>query len=135
MKSNLLLSSVVAVATFFSASSFAAPAADNQAKLQSIYKSNNIKQGLINACVDEQNKLGASKVLSKSEVTQLCKCNVESQGRMTNADQWELQSAQNAKDKNKYVALMQKFGKAEQPKVKACLGSALDAKLAGMAKK
>ncbi len=135
MKSNILLSSVFAAATLFSASTFAAPATDNQAKLQSIYKSSNIKQGLINACVEEQNKLGAAKVLSKTEVTQLCKCNIESQGRMTNADQWELQSAQNAKDKNKYVALMQKFGKSEQPKVKACLGTALDTKLASMQKK
>lgn len=135
MKSTIFLSSILAVTSLFTVSAFAAPAADGQAKLQTIYKSSNIKQGLINACVEDQNKMGASKVLSKTEVTQLCKCNIESQGRMTNADQWDLQSAQNAKDKDKYIALMQKFGKSEQPKVKSCLGTALDSKLAKMQKK
>lgn len=131
MKSTILLSSVLAAATLFSTASFADAASDRKAKLQTIYKSNNIKQGLINNCVEEQNKLGASKVLSKTEVSLLCKCNVESEGRMTQAQQWDLQSAQNAGDKAKFGTLMQNFAKSEQPKVKACLG-ALDKKLASM---
>ncbi|MBP7793924.1 MAG: hypothetical protein KA014_02885, partial [Acinetobacter sp.] len=98
MKSKIVLSSVLAISALFSAASFAAPAADQQAKMAAAYKSNNIKQGLIGVCVDEQTKAGALKALSKEEVNKLCKCNVESQGRMSQSLQWELQGAQNAKD-------------------------------------
>ena len=125
MKSKIILSGLVAFSTLFSALSFAAPSADQQAKLTAAYKSNNVKQGLINVCVEEQTQAGALKAITKDEVNKLCKCNVESQGRMTNALQWELQSAQNAKDEKKYVAALQNFGKSEQPKVKACLGLSL----------
>lgn len=130
MNSKIILSSVIAISSLFSVSSFAAPSADQQAQMAAIYKSNNVKQGLINACVAEQTKAGALKALTKDEVSKLCKCNVESQGRMTNSLQWELQSAQNAKDEKKYATTLQNFGKSEQPKIKACLGTALETKLA-----
>ena len=135
MKSKIILSSVLAISTLFTASSFAAPSADQQSKMAAAYKSTNIKQGLINVCVEEQTNAGALKALTKDEVSKLCKCNVESQGRMTNSLQWELQGARNAKDEKKYATALQNFGKSEQPKVKACLGTALDAKLAGLQKK
>lgn len=129
MKSKIILSSVLAISTLFSAASFA-NTADAQAKMAAAYKSSNVKQGLIGVCVDEQTKAGALKALTKDEVNKLCKCNVESQGRMTNSLQWELQSARNAKDEKKYATALQRFGKSEQPKVKACLGTALETKLA-----
>ncbi len=130
MKSKIFLSSVLAISALFSAASFAAPAADQQAKMAAAYKSNNIKQGLIGVCVDEQTKAGALKALSKEEVNKLCKCNVEYQGRMSQSLQWELQGAENAKDQKRFATAMQGFAKTEQPKFKACLGTALEAKLA-----
>lgn len=131
MKSKIIIASLAAVTTLFSVASFAAA---DQSKMAAAYKSNNVKQSLINVCVDEQTKAGALKAITKDEVSKLCKCNVESQGRMPQSLQWELQGAQNAKDQKRFATAMQGFAKSEQPKVKACLGTALEAKLSKLQK-
>ena len=130
MKSKIIIASLATITTLFSAASFAA----DQAKMAAAYKSNNIKQSLVNLCVEEQTQAGALKAITKDDVTKLCKCNVESQGRMTQSLQWELQGAQNAKDQNRFATAMQGFAKTEQPKVKACLGPTLEAKLSKVPK-
>lgn len=126
MKSKIIIASLAAVSALFSVATFAA----DQSKMAAAYKSNNVKQSLINICVEEQTKAGALKALTKNEVSKLCKCNVESQGRMSQSLQWELQGAQNAKDQKRFATAMQGYAKSEQPKIKACLGTALETKLA-----
>lgn len=126
MKSKIIIASLAAISTLFSGASFAAA---DQTKLAAAYKSSNVKQGLMNVCVEEQTSAGALKALTKDEVAKLCKCNVEAQGRMPQSLQWELQGAQNAKDQKRFATAMQNFANNDQAKVKACLGTALETKL------
>ncbi|OTG86478.1 hypothetical protein B9T31_08295 [Acinetobacter sp. ANC 4558] len=128
MKSKILLSAIIAFASFTSVTSFAAT--DDQAKkLDAAFQSTNIKQGLVNVCVDDYTKAGALNKLTKAEVTKLCSCNVDSRGRMTESQKWELQSATNAKNQNKVNEILTRLQKSEEPKIKACLGADLQKKL------
>ena len=82
MKSKILFSTIIALTSFVSATTFA----DNNEqakKLEAAYQSTNIKQGLVNVCVDDYTKAGALNKLTKADVNKLCSCNVESRGRMT----------------------------------------------------
>lgn len=127
MKSKILLSAIIALTSFASVTTFAA---DDQAKqLDAAFKSTNIKQGLVNICVGDYTKAGALNKLTKAEVTKLCTCNVESRGRMTESQKWELQSATNAKNQAKVKEILTRLQKAEEPKIKACLGADLQKKL------
>jgi uncharacterized membrane protein len=127
MKSKILLSAIIALTSFASVTTFAA---DDQAKkLDAAFKSTNIKQGLVNVCVGDYTKAGALNKLTKAEVTKLCTCNVESRGRMTESQKWELQSATNAKNQAKVKEILTRLQKAEEPKIKACLGADLQKKL------
>ena len=146
MKFPVLFSSILVATSFFSGSAMAnAPTAEQKkqfeafqkeqaAKLEQASKSGNIKQSLIKVCTDNYAKAGALKSLTQADVNRLCKCNVESEGRMTVSQQWELQSARNAKDQKKFNEVAQRIAKAEQPKVKACVGTALETKLAKLQK-
>lgn len=141
MKPPVLFSSLlVAVSVLSSAAMANAPTAEQKkqfetyqkeqaAKLEQAAKSSNIKQSLIKICADNHVKAGALKSVSQADVNKLCKCTVESDGRMTVSEQWELQSARNAKDQKKFTEVAQRIAKGEQVKVKACLGPALEAKL------
>ena len=147
MKFPILLSSLIVASSLFSASAFAnAPTAEQKkqfeafqkeqdAKMKQAAQSSNVKQSLVQVCVDNQTTLGASKVLNKTEINKLCSCTVESEGRMTVSQQWELQSARNAKDQKKYAEVAQRIAAAEQPKIKSCLGPALEKKLTDASKK
>lgn len=147
MKFPILSAALIAVSGFLSAQAFAnAPTAEQKkqfeafqkeqdTKLRQAAQSTNVKQSLVKICVENQTKMGAAKVLNASEINKLCTCTIESEGRMTVAQQWELQSARNAKDQKKYVAVAQRIGKAEEPKIKNCLGPNLQAKLTKAAKK
>lgn len=128
MKSKILFSTIIALTSFVSATTFA----DNNEqakKLEAAYQSTNIKQGLVNVCVDDYTKAGALNKLTKADVNKLCSCNVESRGRMTESTKWELQSATNAKNQAKVKEILTRLQKAEEPKIKACLGADLQKKL------
>jgi hypothetical protein len=139
MKFPVLFSSILVATSFIASSAMAntptAAQKEQAAKLEQALKSSNIKQSLITICSDTYTKAGALKSLSQADINKLCKCNVESEGRMTVSQQWELQSARNAKDQKKFNEVAQRLAKAEQPKVKACVGTALEAKLAKLQSK
>ena len=122
MKSHLILSGVIACTSLFVSSAFANTPQQHEQQMKKIYSSKNIQQGLIDLCVSNYTKAGALEKLTKTEVSTLCRCNIESQGRMTEATKWKLQSAQNAKDEKTFVKTMDSFQKAESPKIKKCLG-------------
>ncbi|OAL81479.1 hypothetical protein E0H80_06900 [Acinetobacter sp. ANC 4779] len=118
LKSNIILSTLVSVAAFMATSSNAA----ETNKLQEAYKSTNVKSALINVCKDET---GKSKKLSAAEVSKYCTCAVEADGKLTNAQKWEIQSTVNQKKSPATLAFVQKQNKDLQ----ACFGPQLTGKL------
>ena len=48
---------------------------------------------------------------------------------MTESQKWELQSATNAKNQTKVKEILDRLQKADEPKIKACLGADLQKKL------
>lgn len=118
LKSNILLSTLVSAAALFATASNAAEAN----KLQEAYKSSNVKSALINVCKEETSK---SKKLSGAEVSKYCTCAVEADGKLTNAQKWEIQSAINQKKSPSTLAFVQK----QNSDLQACFGPQLTGKL------
>lgn len=118
LKSNIILSTLVSVAALMATASNAA----ETNKLQEAYKSTNVKSALINVCKDET---GKSKKLSAAEVSKYCTCAVEADGKLTNAQKWEIQSTVNQKKSPATLAFVQKQNKDLQ----ACFGPQLTGKL------
>ena len=117
LKSNIMLSIAVSVTALFASVAHA----DND-KLQQAYKSTNVKSALINVCKEET---GKGKKLSAAEVSKYCTCAVEADGRLTNAQKWDIQSAINQKKSPASLAFVQKQNKDLQ----ACFGPQLTGKL------
>ena len=118
LKSNIILSTLVSAVALMTTASNAA----ETNKLQEAYKSTNVKSALINVCKEET---GKSKKLSSSEVSKYCTCAVEADGRLTNAQKWEIQSTINQKKSPATLAFVQKQNKDLQ----ACFGPQLTGKL------
>ena len=118
LKSNIILSTLVSAAALFAT---AAHAAESN-KLQEAYKSTNVKSALINVCKEETAK---GNKLSSAEVSKYCTCAVEADGKLTNAQKWEIQSAINQKKSPSTLAFVQKQNKDLQ----ACFGPQLTTKL------
>ena len=118
LKSNILLSTLMSAAALFATTSNAA----ESNKLQEAYKSSNVKSALINVCKEET---GKSKKLSTAEVSKYCTCAVEADGKLTNAQKWEIQSAINQKKSPSTLAFVQKQNKDLQ----TCFGPQLTGKL------
>ncbi len=118
LKSNIILSTFVSAVAMMATASHAAEAN----KLQEAYKSTNVKSALINVCKDET---GKSKKLSAAEVSKYCTCAVEADGKLTNAQKWEIQSTINQKKSPSTLAFVQKQNKDLQ----ACFGPQLTTKL------
>ncbi|MGB8694970.1 hypothetical protein [Acinetobacter sp.] len=118
LKSNIILSTLVSAVAFMATASNAA----ETNKLQEAYKSTNVKSALINVCKDET---GKSKKLSTAEVSKYCTCAVEADGKLTNAQKWEIQSTVNQKKSPATLAFVQKQNKDLQ----ACFGPQLTGKL------
>lgn len=116
--SKILVSSVMAMAGFAATMSHAAD--ENQ--LQQAYKSTNVKGALINVCKTETAK---GNKLTAAEATKYCTCAVEADGKMTNAQKWEVQSAINAKKSPGSLAFVQQQNRDLQ----ACFGPQLTGKL------
>lgn len=118
LKSNIILSTLVSAVALMATASNAAEAN----KLQEAYKSTNVKSALINVC---KNETGKSKKLSSAEVSKYCTCAVEADGKLTNAQKWEIQSTINQKKSPATLAFVQKQNKDLQ----ACFGPQLTGKL------
>ena len=118
LKSNILLSTLVSAAALFATASNAA----ESNKLQEAYKSSNVKSALINVCKEETVK---SKKLSAAEVSKYCTCAVEADGKLTNAQKWEIQSAINQKKSPSTLAFVQK----QNNDLQTCFGPQLTGKL------
>lgn len=117
LKSNIILSATMATVALFASAAHA-----NNEKLQQAYKSTNVKSALINVCKEET---GKGKKLSAAEVSKYCTCAVDADGRLTNAQKWEIQSAINQKKSPATLAFVQKQNKDLQ----ACFGPQLTGKL------
>ena len=118
LKSNIILSALVSAVALMTTASNAA----ETNKLQEAYKSTNVKSALINVC---KNETGKSKKLSSAEVSKYCTCAVEADGKLTNAQKWEIQSTINQKKSPATLAFVQKQNKDLQ----ACFGPQLTGKL------
>ena len=116
-KSNIILSTMMSAAALFATASHAA---DNP--LQAAYKSTNVKSALVNVCKDQTAKGGK---LTSAEVSKFCSCQIDAQGKVTEAQKWEIQSAINAKKSPSTLAFVQQQNKDLQ----ACLGAPLVTKL------
>lgn len=118
LKSNIILS------TFVSAIALAATAshANDSSKMQQAYKSTNVKSALINVCKEETAK---GKKLSAAEVSKYCSCAIDADGKLTNAQKWEIQSTINQKKSPATLSFVQKQNKDLQ----ACFGPQLTGKL------
>ena len=117
-KSNIILSTFVSAIAFASTVTFA----DDANKMQAAYKSTNVKSALINVCKDET---GKSKKLTAAEVSKYCSCAIEADGKLTNAQKWEIQSTINQKKSPATLAFVQKQNKDLQ----TCFGPQLTGKL------
>ncbi|OTG66559.1 hypothetical protein [Acinetobacter silvestris] len=118
LKSGIILSTLFSVAALFGT---ATQAAESNV-IQEAYKSTNVKAALINVCKTETAKGGK---LTAAEVSKYCTCAVESDGKLTNAQKWEIQSAINQKKSPATLTFVQQQNKALQ----ACFGPQLTSKL------
>ena len=116
LKSNILAGAAIAAAAFF------ATGAQAQDKLQQAYKSSNVKTALVNVCKEETKKSGK---LTTAEVTKYCTCAVNADGKLTNDQKWQIQSAINQKKSPSTLAFVQKQNKELQ----TCFGPQLLGKL------
>ncbi|OTG81599.1 hypothetical protein [Acinetobacter sp. ANC 4648] len=117
-KSGVILSTIFSVAALFGTATQAA----ESNPIQDAYKSTNVKAALINVCKTETAKGGK---LTAAEVSKYCTCAVESDGKLTNAQKWEIQSAINQKKSPASLTFVQQQNKALQ----ACFGPQLTSKL------
>lgn len=118
LKSKLILSTLFSSMTLMAASSFAAEANP----LQEAYKSTNVKGALVNVCKTQTAKSGK---LTSAEVNKFCTCQIDAQGKVTEEQKWEIQSAVNAKKSPSSLAFVQQQNRDLQ----ACFGTQLTSKL------
>lgn len=119
LKSNIILSAIVSAAALFGS---AAQANEPNNKMQQAYKSTNVKSALINVCKEETAK---GNKLSATEVSKYCTCAIEADGKLTNAQKWEIQSAINQKKSPSTLAIVKK----QNADLQACFGPQLTSKL------
>ena len=117
LKSRLTLSALFTASALFASTSFA-----SEADLQQAYKSANVKASLINVCKAETKKSGK---LTDAEIAKYCGCAIESDGKLTNAQKWEIQSAINQKKSPATLGFVQQQNQALQ----TCFGPQLTTKL------
>ena len=81
-------------------------------------KSTNIRGDLEKNC---QSSFTKAKVLTSAEASKFCKCTIDSQAKMTNAEEWEIRSAVNAKKDPRTLAVVQRTEK----QMETCAGPSL----------
>ncbi len=119
---NILTSKIAAATLTLTAALFAMNTQADNSKLQQAYGSSNVKSALVGVCKTEVSK---GNKLTAAEVTKVCTCQIDVEGRTTKAQMWEMQSAANQK-KN---PLTLPFVKKQHDDLKACFGTALTSKL------
>lgn len=118
-KSNLVLGAAMAAAAMLATATHANTTQD---PLAQAYKSTNVKTALVNVCKTETQKSGK---LTSAEVNKYCTCAIEADGKLTNDQKWQIQSAINQKKSPSSLAFVQKQNKELQ----ACFGPQLMTKL------
>ncbi len=118
LKSGLILSALFSASALMGTTTFAAEANP----LQQAYKSTNVKSALVNVCKTETAKGGK---LTSAEVGKFCGCQIDAQGKVTEAQKWEIQSAVNQKKNPSSLAFVQQQNK----ELKSCFGPQLTSKL------
>ena len=108
---------------------------DYKAAVDSALKSSDVRGGLIKACGVQYKKTVSEKMLTQADVTKLCTCTVDAEGRVTEAQKWDLQSAANAKNQSKFQQLQTAILKSQGESVKKCVGTTLDKKINDLAQK
>lgn len=117
LKAKIILSTLVSTAALMAGTTHA-----ETNKIQEAYKSTNVKAALINVCKEETAK---GKKLTAAEASKYCSCAVEADGKLTNAQKWEIQSTINQKKSPATLAFVQKQNRDLQ----ACFGPQLTGKL------
>ncbi|AWL29563.1 hypothetical protein A7P53_00705 [Acinetobacter defluvii] len=117
LKSGIFLSTLFSAAALFGTTA----QADNNA-LQQAYKSSNVKSALIGVCKTETAKGGK---LTSAEVSKYCTCAIESDGKLTNDQKWQIQSTINQKKSPSTLAFVQK----QNQELQSCFGPQLTGKL------
>ncbi|MFW1859860.1 hypothetical protein [Acinetobacter defluvii] len=117
LKSGLILSTLFSAVALIGTTA----QADNNA-LQQAYKSSNVKSALIGVCKTETAKGGK---LTSAEVSKYCTCAIESDGKLTNDQKWQIQSAINQKKSPSTLAFVQK----QNQELQSCFGPQLTGKL------
>lgn len=118
LKSSLILSTLFSASALMGSTAFAA----ESNAIQQAYKSANVKSALIGVCKTETAKGGK---LTAAEVSKYCTCAVESDGKLTNDQKWQIQSAINQKKSPATLAFVQKNNQDLQ----TCFGPQLTGKL------
>ena len=80
--------------------------------------STNIRGDLEKNC---QGSFTKAKVLTSAEASKFCKCTIDIQAKMTNAEEWEIRSAVNAKKDPRTLAVVQRTEK----QMETCAGPSL----------
>jgi hypothetical protein len=119
MKAQMLSSALLAAVALSSASLFAAP--------QDPSKSTNVKATLISNCKEAATTQGK---LATADADKFCRCQVDAEGRVTEAQKWEIVSTQNQKKDPNSLPFIQQNKKAFE----GCLGPQLISKLQSAAK-
>lgn len=117
LKSGLILSTLFSISALMGSTTFAA-----ENPIQQAYKSANVKSALVGVCKTETAKGGK---LSSAEVSKFCTCQIDAQGKVTEAQKWEIQSAVNQKKSPSSLAFVQQ----QNASLKACFGPQLTSKL------
>lgn len=132
----LAISTVLPVTTTFAAepnnanqAKFQALKAEYEKGLEAAAKSSDVRGGLVKACAIKYKPAIESKTLTQADVNKLCDCSVIAEGQTTAAQNWELQSAVNAKNKAKFEQLQVGIMKRQADVIKKCVGTSLDQKL------
>ena len=121
LTTRVLTSALFAVSAGVASTAFADAALDAQ-----IAKSTDVKGALINACKTETAKGGK---LTAAEVAKYCSCAIESEGKVTNAQKWQMQSTYNQKKPLSSLPFVQQQNQA----LKTCFGPQLTTKLQTLA--
>lgn len=117
LKSKLILSTLLATAALTATASHAA---------QDPSKSTDVRGTLISNCKEGVGKAGK---LTAAETDKFCSCNIDTEGRLTKSQEWQLVSAINQKKSPSALPFIQQQNKALQ----TCFGPQLTTKLKGLA--
>ncbi|MHA5057333.1 hypothetical protein ACX2CK_11230 [Acinetobacter schindleri] len=143
IKAKLLATSLLSLSALFSTASFAN---DDQAKAKAEFEamkkeyttamknagsSSNVRDGLIKACAIPYKQAVKYKKLTQSDVNKLCTCEVDAEGKLTQAQKWQIQSTINQKKNPATLAFVEK----QNQDLEACFGPQLTNKLKTLASK